>query len=198
MIKFLLFAFLIAALFCFYFGIFTKTPIFNTIMKPQTFIYKNFQGDINGIKEEWEKYIELFKKRFNDNDWNYLNCMTFYYESPESCKDPKKMRYSLGLRVLAHHTELFNKIKNDGFEMVDLPQIETFFLYIPWRNFITFFFFGYFWKKIGEYFKKNDFHKVKNCVGIEVMKYFEGIIEIHMTVDSTNNSRYFLTKFPEP
>ena len=47
--------------------------------------------------------------------------MTFYYEGPDSPKDPKKMRYSLGLRVTDNHTEIFNKIKGDGFEMIDLP-----------------------------------------------------------------------------
>lgn len=121
MIKLLLFAFLIAALLCFYFGVFTKTPIFNTIMKPQTFIYKNLQGDLESIRQNWKQIIELFKKRFKESDWKYLQCMTFYYEDPNSLKDPKKLRYSLGLRVLDNHAELFNKIKNDGFEMVDLP-----------------------------------------------------------------------------
>ncbi len=97
--------------------------------------------------------------------------MTYYYEGPDSVKDPKKLRYTLGIRVLENHSEIFNKIKNDGFEITDLPQIETVFLYFPWRNFLSFFLFTHFWKKLGDYFKKNQHYKVKNCVGIEVFRY---------------------------
>lgn len=104
------------------------------------------------IKNNWMKHIELFKKRFSNSDWNHLQCMTFYYEGPESCKNPKQMRYSLGVRVLDNHTEIYNKIKNDGFEIVDLPQVETVFLYLPWRNMLSFYLIGFFWKKMEKYF----------------------------------------------
>ena len=63
---------------------------------------------------------------------------------------------------------------------------------------LSFFLFGYFWKKMEKFFINSEYTKVKKCVGIEVMKYFEGIIEIHMSVDSKNNSKYFLTKFTDP
>ena len=168
---------LLLVILMYYFDYLPSKKVVQRTFPGSFFIYKEFRSAVKKIGSNYILVIE-------DVNATGLQAADLvfggvYFDNPNLLPSGRQIRYSIGIHCSEQQgMVLLRTLSEYGFQSIFLPPTQTLFTFYKYRNMLSFFIVGLFWKKLTAELPKSKVDPRIKSAGIEIcdMRYSKQIL----------------------
>lgn len=186
-------------LFKFYYGLFPTPQTTRQMMSAMTILYVENQCNYTDLGAA---YMRICKETESFIDIQACQMIGLYFDNPQLVKKSFMCRSALG--IVLHSDYAIRKAQNfikssPRYQIRSLPSTDCLSMRVPYRNFITYFLIGFFWKKMNGNKLSCNNQPTQEAAGIELYNFQDkSDMHIILNVPLEKREAFNFSSFPRP
>jgi hypothetical protein len=183
----------------YYFDLLSSKKVLHQMMKHSMVLCREWQGDMKHIGSQFQEMEKELSDKLSRRDSILFGV---YFDDPKRLIDTKQARCMIGFIL---ETEIQKRVgqeivnQNSKYKTGVLPETMTLTLKYKYRNPLSFFLLGHFWKKVMNHFHFESLKRQENTPYIEVYDLRDrGDSHIHLHYPLENFQQLNLSSIPKP
>ena len=185
--------------FAVYYKLFPQMDARHTKLEGLTILYVEHQVDYKDLSAAFMRMMNDTRSIGGEGE---LRNIGLYFDDYGRISQKYMTRVAIG--VILDTTEQIERAKEfmqraHRYKLRSLPSVECIYLSVPFRNMITYFLMGFYWKRLFQKLNSGDFTLNERGAGIEIYDYRDPdnkVIELFYPLERAG--AFFFPTFPEP